>query len=803
MVGANQWNALLLFLAVATSSISSSYGEALDSQQISDTIEDLLRLESSNPETIVKPDARADEPIVEESKDSVVFRSSKRLKKNSPGYKIKVQNITDEKYNLLQWYSTPEDVNHHVDGKETNDTDDLNAQGTSYSEGYSHDHDHDHIRYYSGDDQPPEDTRYNEGMIHSFHHQGSSDVDLLSDKPRSTSLGKSRRKKGKKPCSRKGKKSDNWPERSDTIVHGMSKHGPEISHYSSNKEEIPDSSVEGRDNISPKPSSGFTPLLPPLGFSAERLHGIGTYFSSQRTKGNENHFHLHNHHHYKPDEKKFSERDPMESYDKIFKSLGKLRNVIPTMLSGMSGALPQLGQTSTSSGSDVPKVMNADVKFATEGEKKGYHYTGPHKAYGRKTYIRMKNENEESGDSNTDYPSSYENQQAETGGYGYGTSNSGPNYPESEMNMHDHAVDMFKYGTGPYGTDEYRDGKGRFPNEVNLNVDKIHPGIGFDSPPGGAPHSGYNSESAGPYEPYHDYPSSFHSDRNKESEEGKHSPDYHEKAPYVPYDQIQANRDKSFEGGYGHRQNSPDIPENSNSYNGPAGPHTYDGPENPNDYRGSVIPHSYNGPEGPHSYNRPEGPHSYNGPESPHSYDGPESPHSYDGPTEGKSYSDPPIHSSAEGHSGSPHVTSHTVSYSHQGDRATDSHHLDPQEELFRNARPDLDPLSIPRNAQIIEHFIRLDPVHYTPPRIPMEFIPGAGFQVHPAPPGTGFTGPQAAGTSFHPQNFRPHIPVHKLIPNPLKMPYPVMPRAASHPHPQINQMLQAYQSRSFYHRWW
>ncbi|GIY41463.1 uncharacterized protein CEXT_74631 [Caerostris extrusa] len=600
------------------------YGEALDSQQISDTIEDLLRLESSNPETIVKPNARADEPIVEESKDSVVFRSSKRLKKNSPGYKIK---------------------------------------GTSYSEGYSHDHDHDHIRYYSGDDQPPEDTRYNEGMIHSFHHQGSSDVDLQSDKPRSTNLGKSRRKRAKNRVHR------------------------------------------GRDNSSPKPSSGFTPLLPPLGFSAERLHGIGTYFSSQRTKGNENHFHLHNHHHYKPDEKKFSERDPMESYDKIFKSLGKLRNVIPTMLSGMAGALPQLsqGQTSTSPGSDVPKVMNADVKFATEGEKRGYHYTGPHKAYGRKTYIRMKNENEESGDPNTDYPSSYEDQQAETGGYGYETSNSRPNYPESEMNMHDHAVDMFKYGTGPYGTDEYRDGKGRFPNEVNLNVDKIHPGIGFDSPPGGAPHSDTILNLLDlTYHTMIIHPVFIQIEiKNPERENilqtiKKKLLTFHT----IKSKQAEINLLKRISRPTQRTRKSAFLQQTR---------------------RSTFLQWT----------------------KSPHSYDGPESPHSYDGPSEGKSYSDSPIHSSAEGHSGSPHVTSHTVSYSHQGDRVTDSHHLEPQEELFRNARPDLDPLSIPRNAQIIEHFIRLDPVHYTPPRIPMEFIPGAGFQVPPAPPGAGFQVPQ------------------------------------------------------------
>ncbi|GBM43919.1 hypothetical protein AVEN_125111-1 [Araneus ventricosus] len=877
-----EWKDIFLVLAVAASFVSYSNGDLKANQAASDATLDLLPLESSRTGAVAKSDPKLDNPVAEESKDTFVFRNSKRLKKPSPRYKIKMQNITDDKYNLVQWYSTPDGVNHHVEGKGANDTEDLNAQGSSYPEDYSHDHDHesyDHHRHYSGDDQPPEGDHYDSERSHSFFHQGVSD-DIQESK--SSDYEKPKRKK-KKPCSRKSKKSGKWPERADTIVHGMSKNGPEITvqHYSTNSQSISDASTEGRDSSypsgsdtsydspqpasgfrdssfhssqstsgfsdssfhSPRPSGGFIPLLPPLGFSAEHLHGIPkTFFSSQRIKGEENHFHLHNHHHYNPEGKKVSARDPMESYDKIFQSLGKLRSMIPTVLSGVAGALPNLRQNlQPPAANNAPTVLNADVKFAEPGEKKGYHYTGPYKSYGKKTYIRMKNT-----ESDGNYPSSYnDNQKPEGEGFRHEPDGPGPGYPEPEMNVHSMGGDMFKYGVGQYGTDEFQDSKSRFPNEVSLEVDKIHPGIGFDSHPQEHPPQGYSPESAGPYEPYPDYPSDYDSGRNKDSGEEKYSLDYNEKAPYVPYDQIKANKEQTYGSGYGFRQNSPPASENPHSYDGPESPHSYGGPKSPHPYDGPESPHPYDGPESPRPYDGPESPHSYSGPSSshpydgpvePHPYDGPDSPHPYEGPNHSHGYSDAPRDSSVEGHGpGGPHqVTSYTVSHSDGGESAKYSHNLGLDEDLLRNLKPDPDPLSIPKNAQIIEHFIHLDPVHYMAPRIPLEYTPGAGFQPQP-PPNNAFPPRQAANSGIPPhpaqnsgfpshpaqnsgfaphphqapsmvvptRNFARHIPLHKLIPNPLKMPYPVVPRAVIHPNPHINQVLRAYQSRTFYHRWW
>ncbi|CAL1260957.1 unnamed protein product [Larinioides sclopetarius] len=900
------WKDIFFVLVVATSIVSYSNGDLKASQAASDATLDLLPLESSRTDKVAKSGAKLDNPVAEESKDTFVFRNSKRLKKTSPKYKIKMQNITDDKYNLVQWYSTPDDVNHHVDVKRANDTDDLSAQSSSYPESYSHDHDHenyDHHRHYSGDDQPPQGDNYDSERSHSFFHQGVSD-DI--QEPKSSDYEKPKRKK-KKPCTRKSKKSGKWPERADTIVHGMSKNGPEITvqHYSTNPESIPDASSEGRDSSfpsgsdtnydsphptsgfrdssfpagsdtnynsphptsgfrdssyhssqsankfsdssfhSPRPSGGFIPLLPPLGFSAEHLHGIPkTFFASQRIKGEENHFHLHNHHHYNPDGTKVSARDPMESYDKIFKSLGKLRSMIPTVLSGVVGALPNLRQNlQPPAANNAPTVLNADVKFAEPGEKKGYHYTGPHKSYGKKTYIRMKNT-----ESDGSYPSSYNvNQNTEGEGFRYESNGPGPGYesePEPEMNIHSMGGDMFKYGVGQYGTDEFQDSKSRFPNEVSLEVDKIHPGIGFDNYPLENPHQGHLPESAGPYESYPDYPSDYESGRNKNSGEEKYSLDYNEKAPYVPYDQIKANKEQTYGSGYGFRQNTPPASENPHPYDGPESPHSYGGPKNPDPYDGPENPHPYDGPEGHHSYSGPSSSHPYDGPVEPHPYEGPDSAHPYDGPNHSHGYSDSPQDSSVEGHgpSGPHQVTRYTVSHSDGGESAKDSSHLDLNEDLLRNLRPDPDPLSIPKNAKIIEHFIHLDPVHYMAPRVPMEYTPGAGFQPQPPPtnafpphksqntgvpphpgPNGGFPPHPVPNSGFPPhpaqsnrfpshqpprmavptRNFVQHIPLHKLIPNPLKMPYPVVPRAVIHPNPHINQMLRAYQSRTFYHRWW
>ncbi|KAF8765023.1 hypothetical protein HNY73_023039 [Argiope bruennichi] len=153
--------------------------EIFNVKPFSDATLDLLPVESSRKDAAVSSDAKLlANPVAEESKDTFVFRNSKRLKKPSPRYKIKMQNVTDEKYNLVQWYSTPEGVNHHVDGKIINDTEDLSAQSSSYPEEYSHDHsqeNYDHHTHYSGDDQPPEDDHYDSERSHSFFHKANKE----------------------------------------------------------------------------------------------------------------------------------------------------------------------------------------------------------------------------------------------------------------------------------------------------------------------------------------------------------------------------------------------------------------------------------------------------------------------------------------------------------------------------------------------------------------------------------------------------------------------------------------------------
>ncbi|GFT56225.1 uncharacterized protein NPIL_16601 [Nephila pilipes] len=850
--------------------ISSCDGGALDSHADIDSALDLLPLESSNDETIMRRKTKISDSSIE---DAVSFKNSRRLKKDSPRYKIKMQNVTDEKYNFLQWYSTPEDVNHHVDGSSKNDSQDLSAQSTSHADGYSNDPDsheyhHDH-HYYHGDDHSHDGGDYNAEHTppssYSYHHRGSSDVDVESP---SSDFGKIKKKKVKKPCSRsKSKKSDGWPERADTIVHGMSKNGPEISHYSSNSGHpsdihSPDIHLSGihssgihpsgisssgihssgirssgihssdiisklRDNSSPQSSGGFLPMFPPMGFSAEHLHGIPrTEYSVHKSKGDENHFHLHNHHHYNPDGKKFSAQDPMQTYSKLFQSLGKLRSMLPAMLSGVAGNFPQLNQDTSTPTENKGPILNSDVKLAEPHEKKGYHYTGPHKSYGKKTYIRMNSQNSAT---NSPTSTSYDNVNHESEGYGYEGDNSGPGYSEPNMDVHSMGADMFKHGVGQYGTDEYQDTKGRFPNEVSLEVDKIHPGIGFDNHPADVPHHGYSSTSSESYRPNPDYPVNYDSSLNKDPEEEKYSPDYHDRAPYRPYEEIEKEKSKSYDNGYGMRQNS-----------------------------------------------------QY-GSESPHSYEGQGPSHSYDAHEGNKGHSEPPRDSLVEGHGPvSPHdITSHTISFTQDGGLEADPHLLAPEKEIFSNLRPDPDPLTIPRNARIIEHFIRLDPVHFMAPRIPMEYthdggfqpqIPITGYPSHPAQsngyadppaqgndyasppvqsggysnppppstgygshpiqnegypshpvsnsgygsqpvPSTGYASHQAPRTGypshqiprvrFPPPNYGQHIPLHKLMPNPLKMPYPVVPRAAMHRNPHVNQVLHAYQSRSFYHKWW
>lgn len=755
------------------------YDDEYDTYEpLSDEDFDQLPLESSKTEVVVEPDSKLDSEV-QESKDAVTFTKDQKHAKSPNKFKIKMQNVTEEEYNYVQWYSEPTHINHHIDSQRIGSDsqnkgsgDDLSAQSSSYEEGYSGDRDH-YSHHHSDDqhydvyhDDPPRHHDHHEGyserdptnhdhdnhdghyhydhdgaQVHSFHHTKTSSGEEKSAFPE-----KRKMKKIRKKCPH----SKNKKEPSGSaghIVHSLSETGPEISHYDS---KVPGAVTQARFNMSPNLAS-ISPHLAPSGLTGPHLHTTprARYFNQKAGKGN--HIHLHNHHHHYNAEGKriMLDNDPAgQGMGNLMQSLGKLRSLLPIALAGMAAkhnqAVQGFQQSQSSQGVHLPTENGVpDVKLAQDSPKLGYHYTGPHNSYGRKTYYRMK-----PGESDS---SSIENSRP----YGSGESTQDAPYPNDGAYNHDvpHpndgvfdiGSDMLKYGAGPYGTDEFQDGGNKhYPNEVSLGVGKdphqgrYHPdspsqtgygltdshsntGNGPKDPPshGGYEYkdsqsnvgyghtdshsnSGYGHIDSHPHDgpspgPYHDHPADYDS-----GPKDTYSPDYEEKAPYVPYDQIKANREKDFGEGFGLRQ----IPPHSS--------------EQPYDNIGGL--------------------------QSEPSHPPPED----------------------------------SVSYVQDG---VDQHFYDPEKDYkYRDLKPEPDPLSIPKNARVIEHYIRLDPMYYKmfqqiPMDMPARFPPAPGFQQH--------------------------IPVHKLIPNPLKMPNHVAPPVAAHPNRHLNEMLHAYQSRNVYRKWW
>ncbi|KAG8177515.1 hypothetical protein JTE90_026861 [Oedothorax gibbosus] len=792
------WKVLFLVVSIASLSLAE---ESLNDDGVEPQHEkDNQPQESSKFRVSIDPESIDGE----ETKDFLSYTKDKKLSKKPSKFKIKMQNVTAEEYNYVQWQSEPAHINHHIEGSIRTEShqdkaDDLNAQSSSYpEEGYSGDrkhvvhHHYDHYDDPSSRDQDPRDgysyrdptnpkepSSYSHSHgddhyhydhdgaeVHSFHHTGSGEEKSVYPEK------KRRVKKIRKKCPH-SKKDNGQARDAGTIFHGMSEKGPEITHFGS---KIPKPLTQARFTMYPKLTS-VLPLLPPSGLTGPHLHTTprARYFH-QKASGKGNHIHLHNHHHHYNAEGKritpnldqagrtgFGNLPNIEpagqgGYGNLMQSLGKLKSLLPLALAGIAGKQNQANQgvhlPKPSEGVHLPTENGVpDAPLAKDSPKLGYHYTGPHNAYGRKTYYRVK-----PGDT-----SSIENSRPSGLGYGSGESTHDAPYPSdgsyssSQPNPKDDVygigADMLKYGTGPFATDEYQDNGGKpYPNEVSYGVDENpHHSSSYPDPESPSEYGHHpdlhSHDSPPPPEPYHDQPyhdDPYHhdqppSDYNSGPKDSSYPPEHEEKAPYVPYDQIDAHSPKDYEGDYGLK-----------------------------------VPHS---PE--HAYGNDQG-----------------------------GLSSPPEDDS--------------ISYVQHG---VDQHFYDPEKDYkYKDLKPEPDPLSIPKNARVIEHFIRLHPMHY---RIfhqnpPMD-LPGPsafaapGLNQHGPSPfpvqGPSQHGPsQFAGHGPSPhglprfpahQGFRQHIPVHKLIPNPLKMPNHVAPSVAAHRNPHLNEMLHAYQSRNVYRKWW
>ncbi|XP_035224406.1 uncharacterized protein LOC118197048 [Stegodyphus dumicola] len=699
---------------------------------------DLLSLESTEQETIVNPsDDSKQDNIAEASRhsiDSISIDETRR--KNSPKYNLKLHNVSGDNYDVIHWYSTPikkpedDTLDSSIDSqsKIINDKRDLKAQSSYRHYDAEHSVEDDHSHNYHHDEHP-----------HDHHAPYNSEEDT-SGEPR-TYYQKPQTKKPRRNCSRKGKKAESWVDKPDTIVHSRSNRAHQVPYYGSKDEMSPEgrfydapkmpSFPEGRVNSIPElsdfskerynlPKTSDFLRHSSMAFSGEHLHGIPRTNFFYKNGENGNHFHLHNHHHhYGPDGKKIGH---MQTYRHMIENLGKLKSLVEK-----DSAAPN----SYSSYSDLGSPGDDVTKPKVESRKKGYHYTGPHESYGRKTYYRVNDDSPKSslpesysGPQSYNNPEPYNNPQPYNSPVPYNSPQSynnpesyrSPqpyNSPEPHSDERNIGMEMYRYGAGQYGTDEFHDGP--FPNEVSPG---IHSSNGFTpdyekrNPPYSS-HEEYNTNSP-PDAPYHSYSGDYESKYNQDDKGHKHDQKHETKAPYTPYE--------AAKGRHGNHQNKDHITEHVHPYQGDL--------IHEEEKSGGSIPN------------------------------------------------DNPLEHSAGNGEESPLVTTHSVSYSKDGKLAEDPSLFGPKDQFFNNLRPDPDPLSIPKNALIYEHHIRLHPMHY---------------RMFPPLPVQGHFG-RAIGYP---------VPVHKLIPNPLKMPPTFAPPAPMYLHPRVNQMLHAYQSRSLYHRWW
>lgn len=732
-------------LLLSLTSVYCGKKSGFETHDLTSFLGDLRSVESEERKSILKSLSTPQDILVgEESRKAIVIRIDPKHNSNSEQRDSTQPNGTDRNYDLVQWYDTPSRiVEHHIEGdklesnidtlgKVIDNHHDFETQSTTaYREDYNNDsHEKRNGNLY------PEDQQYHD--IHEandnqnpipYHNQESENS---HDGPSSSIFYKKMKlKKVRRNCTRsKSKKASGWPDRSDKIIQSRSHESQTITPIDSKfYHESMSALAEPRFNDIPK-----IPMFPEisprmLGFSGQHLHGIPkTHFFHYKDGDGINHYHLHNHHHiYTPDGKKIN-LDYVPSYRNLINHFGKMKPMLNLKDAAKPYYLPHLTDNHRSplnAGSLDPIPHSANTG------KKGYHYTGKHEAYGRKTYKRM--------------------------------------YPRIKSDSMSAANDdktigmeMYRYGAGQYGTDEFSstEDNGRYPNEVSLNVDKpyvnsaeVFEPLHFNSHRGSSSTtSNYNSNSS-PRAPYGPYSGETDSSYYNNEEKDNHS--YEDKAPYVPQTHLRDERTSSeIDSGYEHSDE----------------PNRFPSPHSHSDVK--------NGPDDSQDY-------SDNGP--------------------------PP----------KPHVT-HSESYSKDGavlDYNPEKADYNPENldysptplaplSPFQNLGPDPDPLAIPKNARVYEHHIRLHPMHYQL----QSLLAARNPLSYPIPFGN-------VGSVPYP------VPLHKLMPNPLKMPIqmspkmpiqmppkmpiqisPKMPLVAPAPiytRPRFNQLLPALQARSLFSRWW
>lgn len=753
---------------------------------------DLRSAESEEKRSILKSlkGDSDDSKIAEESRrEKIEIRVVPGDKKEYPSVRSRKANGKNKTHDVVQWHATPSRiVEHHLEGDESesnigsyNDNEDLNSQNSGYDD-QNHVGNHYHVDHHHYDEHPSTDE--NQDGYTSYNHQNHENK---HDVPTSDVFYKKLKlKKVRRNCTRskvkKIKKEQVWPEISNTDIQSRSNNGIVLPHVNTEvlQQSLP-ALPEARFNEVPK--TLHYPAIPAdtVGFSGEHLHGIPrTHFFHYKNGEGINHYHLHNHNHIYDANGKRINIGYSPQYRNLAQNFGKLKSMLttedPPNTDPYSNAKNHYRSTiSLGDSESKPSTINGN------NQGKGYHYTGAHESYGQQ-YKNI-------------YPSTK-------------TTSSSTSIDDHDKSI---GMEMYRYGAGQYGTDEFSSQEEKFyPNEVKYGIDKPYPNSrenyesvrekpysDYQSSPNSAEYGNRNTHSStgSPYSSYssdygHSYDHRGKEDKYNQNTKQKSPFDSQDKAPYTPQDK------------------APFTPQDKPSYGpsshitGPSSAEFHDGIRTGQDFRGQktdALPNS-------NSYPEPYGPtEGQNGPSAPSS-DKPEEPSSQE-------YSGPKTMD-----------ITHSVSYSQDGDIETVD--LGPENlDLYKNLRPEPDPLTIPKNARIFEHYIRLHPMHYmyaAMARSPMN-IPNLygtlGYPVplhkHPAvlPKYPAVLPKYPAALPKYPATVPKYpaplpkypVPLHKLMLNPLKMPA-MIPAAPLYPRvpivPQWNPML-AYQGRALYHGWW
>lgn len=809
---------------------------------------DLGSIDSAEKRSILKSITDSeDSTIAEESRQAVEVRVNPPRSKKYSHHSKKTNGTNKNRDVHIQWFATPSRiVEHHTEGGklESNihnyrDNGDFHPDNSAAYQNENHNRHSDHQYHVDHDHNDQSGEGENQNSYSPVTHQNDG---IVHDVPHSDVFYKKLKlKKVRRNCTRsklkKDQKSKGWPDRSDTNVESRLNNGIFLPHINTEslQQNLPDVPEPKFNNI-PKPPSYPSLLSGTMGFSGEHLHGIPrTHFFHYKNGEGVNHYHLHNHNHvYDANGKKIN-LDYSPKHGNLGQHFGKLKSILTATENGKIHSYPQSNshyRSTLKSGDSesTPTNINGDP------QKRGYHYTGTHESYGRKTYKRI-------------YPTEKIPTTSKTI-----TTSSSTSYDDRDKSI---GTEMYRYGAGQYGTDEFSShDKEFYPNEVNYEIDKQYPASGESyNPVRENSFSSYqNTPNSPAYDGYNSLPinSPFTDNADHSFNDGVKTDKYNK-----PFS-VKKPEDKAP---YGPQDKAPYTPQNK-----PAHGHS--------SIHGSTsgeFHDSYKGPPPSDSYGHPDSQYGHSDSKSVHN-----------GPASSSSPQD--LSSKENSGPADPPTVTHSVSYSQDGDIETIDYGPENM-HLFQNLRPDPDPLTIPKNAKIFEHYIRLNPIHYMhaalaarrpmnipanipsgipanipsgvpanipsgiPPNIPSGISANIPRGISPNIPGSitpnipgvisatipgGISGNIPRGISPNipasipsriPGNIRtPYgnagypvplhkyppglmpkypVPLHKLIPNPLKMPmFPVAPLYPRVPAPYFNQMLM-YHGSSLYPRWW